>query len=41
MDILERIKADYARFPADQSYELYAPDVYFKDPLNEFRGVNR
>lgn len=41
MDIIERIKADYARFPADQSYDLYAPDVYFKDPLNEFRGVAR
>lgn len=41
MDLIERIRADYKRFPADQSYELYAPDVYFKDPLNEFHGVKR
>lgn len=40
-DIVKQIKADYARFPADQSYDLYASDVYFKDPLNEFRGVDR
>ena len=41
MDILERIRADYARFPNDQSYDLYAEDVYFQDPLNQFRGVER
>lgn len=40
-DIVERLKADYARFPKDQSYDLYAEDVYFKDPLNEFRGCDR
>ncbi|MGF1513566.1 MAG: DUF2358 domain-containing protein [Elainellaceae cyanobacterium] len=41
VDIVERLRADYARFPADQSYDLYAADVYFKDPLNEFRGCDR
>ncbi|PZV18739.1 MAG: hypothetical protein DCF21_07770 [Leptolyngbya sp.] len=41
MDILEQIRLDYQRFPHDQSYHLYAEDVYFKDPLNQFRGVDR
>lgn len=41
MDLLEQIRQDYQRFPHDQSYHLYAEDVYFKDPLNEFRGVKR
>jgi hypothetical protein len=41
MDILQRIREDYGRFPQDQSYDLYAPDVFFKDPMNEFRGVDR
>lgn len=41
MDILEILKADYERFPVDQTYSIYADDVYFKDPLNEFRGRDR
>ena len=41
MDILEQIRLDYQRFPNDQSYHLYADDVYFEDPLNKFRGVDR
>ncbi|WP_138504114.1 DUF2358 domain-containing protein [Nostoc sp. PA-18-2419] len=41
MDIIEILKEDYQRFPANQTYSLYAPDVYFQDPLNKFRGVNR
>ena len=41
MDLLETLKQDYQRFPQDQTYSLYAEDVYFKDPLNEFRGVKR
>ncbi|MEH2068880.1 MAG: DUF2358 domain-containing protein [Nostoc sp.] len=41
MDIIEILKEDYQRFPANQTYSLYAPDVYFKDPLNKFRGVKR
>jgi hypothetical protein len=40
MDILEIIKQDYQKFP-QQTYSIYAPDVYFKDPLNEFKGVDR
>jgi hypothetical protein len=41
MDLLEQIRLDYQQFPQAQSYHLYADDVYFKDPLNEFRGVER
>lgn len=41
MDIIEILKQDYARFPANQTYSIYAQDVYFKDPLNEFRGVEK
>lgn len=41
MDILEALKADYQNFPKHQTYGLYAPDVYFKDPMTEFRGCDR
>ncbi len=41
MDIVETLKQDYHRFPTDQTYSLYAEDVYFKDPLNEFRGLGQ
>jgi hypothetical protein len=41
MDIIEILKADYARFPVDQTFAIYAADVYFKDPLNEFHGIQR
>lgn len=41
MDLLTTLKADYDRFPADQTYALYAEDVYFKDPMTAFRGRDR
>ena len=41
MDIIEILKQDYQRFPVDQTYSIYAEDVFFKDPLNEFRGIER
>lgn len=41
MDILEILTADYRNFPQNQTYRIYAADVYFKDPLNEFRGRDR
>jgi hypothetical protein len=41
MNILEILQADYQRFPVNQTYEIYASDVYFRDPLTEFRGVER
>ncbi len=40
-DITEIVKQDYQHFPEHQTFEIYAKDVYFKDPLNEFRGVER
>ncbi|MEM6519525.1 MAG: DUF2358 domain-containing protein [Cyanobacteria bacterium P01_D01_bin.71] len=39
--VCDRIRQDYANFPEHQSYDLYAEDVYFRDPLNEFTGVNQ
>ncbi|PZV26740.1 MAG: hypothetical protein DCF12_07965 [Snowella sp.] len=41
MNIIEILKKDYQRFPRDQTYEIYAKDVYFKDPMTEFRGIKR
>jgi hypothetical protein len=41
MDLLPLLKADYDRFPFDQTYDIYAEDVYFKDPMTEFRGRDR
>ncbi|MGB3534870.1 MAG: DUF2358 domain-containing protein [Microcoleaceae cyanobacterium] len=41
MTIIETLKQDYQRFPENQTYSIYAEDVYFKDPLNEFNGVER
>ncbi len=37
--IIEQLKQDYAKFPKDQTYGLYAEDVKFKDPMNQFEGV--
>jgi hypothetical protein len=41
MDILTSLRQDYDRFPAQPTYSLYSPDVYFKDPMTQFRGVER
>jgi Uncharacterized conserved protein (DUF2358) len=41
MDILEILKDDYQRFPENQTYSIYAKDVYFEDPVNRFTGVDR
>jgi Uncharacterized conserved protein (DUF2358) len=40
-NILDTIRRDYQCFPRDQSREIYAPDVFFKDPMTEFRGLDR
>ena len=40
-DLVSILRQDYERFPDNQTYEIYADDVYFKDPLNEFNGVNK
>jgi len=39
--IIDILRHDYARFPTDQTYEIYASEVYFKDPTSEFCGVAR
>ncbi|AFY37565.1 Protein of unknown function DUF2358 [[Leptolyngbya] sp. PCC 7376] len=41
MDIIEILQRDYQQFPKEQTFEIYADDVFFKDPLNEFRGVTK
>jgi hypothetical protein len=41
MDILEILQADYRNFPHNQTYDIYAEDVYFKDPWTQFRGRER
>jgi hypothetical protein len=41
VSLVEVLREDYARFPADQTYSIYAKDVWFKDPMNEFRGIDR
>lgn len=41
MDILEILRQDYAKFPIDQNYDIYAEDVYFQDPTSKFRGLGR
>ncbi len=40
-NLVEILQADYQRFPENQTFEIYAEDVYFKDPLNEFRGLKK
>ena len=41
LDLVKILRQDYERFPDNQTYEIYADDVYFKDPLNEFNGVKK
>ncbi len=41
MNIINILKADYQRFPVNQTYSIYATDVYFQDPVNKFSGVQR
>ncbi len=41
MDIITILQQDYAKFPIDQNYQIYAEDVYFQDPLNQFHGIDR
>ena len=41
MKLIEILKQDYQKFPHDQTYSIYAENVYFKDPMNEFRGTDR
>lgn len=40
-NIIDIIKADYAKFPEAQTYSIYSEDVYFKDPVYNFRGIKQ
>jgi Uncharacterized conserved protein (DUF2358) len=39
MDIIKILQEDYQRFPINQTYSIYAQNIYFQDPLNKFSGV--
>jgi hypothetical protein len=39
--IIAIVTADYAKFPEAQTYGIYAEDVYFKDPVYEFKGLKQ
>ena len=39
MNLVEQLTQDYAHFPNDQTYSLYAKDIRFKDPLSSFKGI--
>ncbi|MDJ0902825.1 MAG: DUF2358 domain-containing protein [Xenococcus sp. MO_188.B8] len=39
--LVQIIKQDYQNFPNEQTYSIYAEDVYFEDPLNKFQGITR
>jgi hypothetical protein len=41
VNLVEIIVQDYQNFPQNQSYHIYAEDVYFQDPLNKFHGVQK
>ena len=41
MNIIETLKADYQRFPVNQTYSIYADNVYFQDPMTKFSGIER
>lgn len=38
MDVLATLREDYARFPRDQTYDIYAEDLVFADPVMRVRG---
>jgi hypothetical protein len=40
-ELIEILKQDYQRFPQDQTYSIYDRDVFFQDPLNKFKGIDR
>ncbi|MDJ0903763.1 MAG: DUF2358 domain-containing protein [Xenococcus sp. MO_188.B8] len=41
IDLVEIIKQDYQNFPNEQTYSIYAENVYFEDPLNKLQGIAR
>jgi hypothetical protein len=38
MDVLATLREDYARFPENQTYDMYAEDIVFADPIMRVRG---
>jgi len=40
-DLVAIITQDYQNFPHHQTYGIYAPDVFFKDPMTQFRGLDQ
>lgn len=40
-NILDIVQSDYAKFPESQTYSIYSEDVYFKDPVYNFRGIKQ
>ncbi|MEB3274878.1 MAG: DUF2358 domain-containing protein [Prochlorothrix sp.] len=40
-DLLDTLRQDYAHFPHQQSYDIYDAEVFFKDPMTQFRGLKR
>jgi hypothetical protein len=40
-NIIEILKQDYQNFPENQTFDIYDENVYFQDPLNQFRGIKR
>lgn len=40
-NLVEIIKEDYQKFPENQTYEIYAEDVHFKDPVYDFKGLKK
>ncbi len=41
MGILQILKEDYQRFPENQTFSIYAKDIFFQDPLSKFRGLGK
>ena len=39
--LIATLRADYHRFPENPTFSIYAEEVYFKDPLTEFRGLRQ
>jgi hypothetical protein len=41
MNLLEIVSVDYSKFPEAQTYSIYDSEVFFKDPVYEFRGLEK
>ncbi len=41
VNIIQTLTEDYSHFPEGQTYDIYAEDVIFEDPVNQFQGRKR